>query len=274
MIHIIAGRQLAKGDDTGLLVGQGVARALKLVPGDVVTLLVSTPEGSLNSLDFEVKGVFQTFSKDFDGRAVRISLKAAHNLLDTNGANTIVVSLKRTSDTDYVAARIRAVLDKQSYQVKTWVQLNDFYVKTIALYNQQFGFLQVIILAMVLLSVVNSINMSIFERVGELGTLMAFGNRSSQVFQLIMVESTLLGCIGGGLGLVLGIALAEIISVFGIPMPPPPNSNLGYLAHIRVTPTVSIEAFTIGLAATILAALLPALRVSRIKPVEALWRNV
>ena len=63
-------------------------------------------------------------------------------------------------------------------EVKTWLELNDFYAKTVKMYDVQFGVLRIIILLMVLLSVVNSVNMSVFERVGEFGTMMALGNRS------------------------------------------------------------------------------------------------
>ena len=91
-------------------------------------------------------------------------------------------------------------------EVKTWVELNDFYEKTVELYKGQFAVLQLIILVMVLLSVANSVNMSIFERTGEFGTMKAFGNRNSQVIQLIMTESILLGLIGSALGVGIGVS--------------------------------------------------------------------
>jgi putative ABC transport system permease protein len=141
------------------------------------------------------------------------------------------------------------------------------------LYKGQFGVLQFIILIMVLLSVANSINMSIFERVGEFGTMMALGNRSSQVLQLILSESLLLGIIGSSLGVGIGILLALAISAIGIPMPPPPNADIGYTALIQIVPSVLLMAFAIGLSATVLAALLPACHVSRIKVVDALRQN-
>ncbi|MEP6998195.1 MAG: ABC transporter permease [Betaproteobacteria bacterium] len=273
-MHIVAGRQLTDADDFGALVGQGVAQALKLAPGDRVTVLLSTADGALNNIDLEVIGVFQSFSKDFDARAIRIPLKAAHELLGSQGVNTLVVSLKRTSDTERVAAALRATLPPPKFEVRTWVQLNDFYEKTIALYEQQFGFLQLIILAMVLLSVANSVNMSVFERVGEFGTMVALGNRARQVRGLIFTETAMVGMIGGLLGLALGIALALLISAIGIPMPPPPNANLGYTGFIRVVPGVLALAFAVGLAATLLAAILPAVRVSRMPVVDALRANV
>ena len=53
--------------------------------------------------------------------------------------------------------------------------------------------LQLIILAMVLLSVTNTVNMTIFERTGEFGTMRALGNRGVDVFALILTEGALLG---------------------------------------------------------------------------------
>jgi putative ABC transport system permease protein len=273
-MHIVAGRQLADTDKFGVVVGQGVAQALKLAPGDRVTVLLSTADGALNSIDLQVIGVFQSFSKDFDARAMRIPLGAAHELLASEGVNTLVVSLRRTSDTERVATALKSMLSPAGLEVRTWVELNDFYEKTIALYDQQFGFLQLIILGMVLLSVANSVNMSVFERVGEFGTMVALGNRTGQVRRLILAETAMLGVIGSVIGVALGMALAVAISAIGIPMPPPPNANLGYTGFIRVVPGVLALAFAVGFAATLLAAVLPAMRVSRMPVVDALRANV
>ena len=273
-LRIIAGRQLGDQDQDGIMIGQGVAQALKLAPGERVTIMLNTREGSLNSLDFEVVGIFQSFSKDFDARAVRIPLKAAHELLFNTGVNSLVVSLKRTKDTEQVAATLKSRLSKLPVEVRTWIELNDFYEKTVALYDRQFGVLQFIILFMVLLSVSNSVNMSIFERLGEFGTMRALGNRSGRVLRLILTESALLGFIGSTLGVTIGIVLALAISAVGIPMPPPPNSNLSYTATIRIVPAVIAAAFLVGFVATTLAALLPAARVTRTPVVDALRQNI
>ena len=88
------------------------------------------------------------------------------------------------------------------------------------------------------------------------------------------LENFVLGLIGGGVGVSLGVLLAFVLSAVGIEMPPPPNANLGYVAHIRVVPRVLALAFGVGLGATTLAALIPAWRVSRIAPVDALRKNV
>jgi putative ABC transport system permease protein len=84
----------------------------------------------------------------------------------------------------------------------------------------------------------------------------------------------LLGLIGAGLGVVLAAALAWAISGIGIDMPPPPNSDTGYTAYIRLVPEIMVTAFGVGAAATLFAALLPAFRVARLPVAEALRKNV
>lgn len=271
-LRISAGRQLADSDTFGILIGQGVAHSLGLKPGDSVTLVMNTAEGALNTLDFEVVGTFQSFSKDFDARAVRIPLAAARELMASPGANVLVVTLQRTEDTDTAFAAIRAALPA-GLDARHWRQLSDFYEKTLQLYDRQFGVLQLIILCMVLLSVANTVNMSAFERLGEFGTLQALGNTRRQVFRLVVAENTLLGIIGATLGVATGILLALAISAIGIPMPPPPNANLGYIAYIRIEPVIVMTAFLIGLAAAAVAALFPARRVSTTPVVEALRQS-
>ena len=146
--------------------------------------------------------------------------------------------------------------------------------KTVKMYDIQFGVLRIIILLMVLLSVVNSVNMSVFERVGEFGTMMALGNRSRRVIELIIMENVIIGLVGAVAGVALGMVLALVISAIGIPMPPPPNADLTYVAHIRIVPAVVTSAFAVGLIATVMAAFLPALRVRRIPIVDALRQSI
>jgi putative ABC transport system permease protein len=273
-ITVVAGRRLMDGDAFGMMIGQGVAKALKLKPGDPVTLLVSTAGGATNLLEFQVTGVFQTFSKDYDARAVRIPLAAAQELLATPGAHIAVVLLKNTMDTDRVAGSIGDRLNHQGYEMKTWVELNTFYTQTVTLYRQQFGFLVVIILAMLLMSVSNTVNMGIFERVSEFGTMRALGDRSSRVFALVVIESFWLGLLGALGGVVVGIALAKAISLVGISMPPPPNADQGYVSHILVVPNVVALSFIVGVLAAVLASLRPARAISRKLIAEALRESV
>ena len=273
-LRYIEGRPLRDDDRDGIAVGQGVARSLGVKPGDRVNLVLSLPQGAVNTLDFEVVGVFQSFSKDFDARAVRIPLRSARELMDTEAAHVVVVMLEKTEDTDAVLAGLKSRLELVGFELVGWRELSDFYDKTIKLYDRQFGVLRLIILLMVLLSVANSVNMTLFERTREFGTMLALGDRPAAVFRLIMTESALLGVFGAVSGILVGGGTAVIISLIGIPMPPPPNANVGYTAFIRLVPFDVMAAGAIGIVATILAALLPARRASRLVVVDALRQGV
>jgi putative ABC transport system permease protein len=273
-IRIDSGRALNDGDRYSIIVGKGVADAFKIRVGDQVTLLASTSGGALNTLDFEVVGTFRSFSRDYDARAVRVPLAAAQKLLNADGVNTLVVSLADTLDTERIAGLLAGQIDPEKFEIKKWNELTDFYEKTVTLYDRQFGVLRLIVLVMVLLGVANSVSMSAFERVGDFGTMMALGNRRTAVFRLVMMENVLVGAIGSAAGVLVGVVLALVISAIGIPMPPPPSSEVGYTAHIRVVPKELVLAFAVGFVATVAAAVFPARRVTRIPVVDALRQNV
>jgi putative ABC transport system permease protein len=273
-LRYIEGRPLGAKDLNGIVVGQGVARSMGLKVGDRVNLVISLAQGAVNTLDFQLTGVFQSFSKEFDARAVRISLPAARELMDTQGGHVLVIMLQRTEDTAQVAEVLRGVLGSKGYDVEQWNKLSDFYEKTVDLYDRQFGVLRLIILLMVLLSVANSVNMTIFERTREFGTVIALGTRPAAVFRTVLIESVIIGLFGAALGVSVGCLSGWLISIVGIPMPPPPNANLGYTAGIPLAIGNVLTAGAIGFFATCLAAIRPALRVSRLDVVEALRHGI
>ena len=272
-IQLIAGHRLAPEDRFGVMVGEGVATGMALHVGDVVNLLLNTEEGALNNLEFTIVGIFRTFSKDYDARAVRIALPDAQELLASKAVNSIVVDLKDTAQTGEAAALLASKLDADAFEIKTWLDLADFYEKTAALFKRQFLFLQTIILLSVLLSVANSVNMTIFERTGEFGTLMALGTRRGPIFRLVIQENIIVGLLGSLFGVLMGVALAWLLNALKLPMPPPPNSNSGYAAGITLLPGTVLAAFVIGSVATPLTALWPARRIARVPVVDALRMN-
>jgi putative ABC transport system permease protein len=273
-LTLLQGRPLTAHDKYGMLVGDGVAKALSLAPGSRTTVVTSTKEGGLNSVDFEVVGVFRSFSKDYDNRAVRIPLAAAQDLVGADIANAAVVRLDTTLHTDQVKGELERSLVGRDLEIMSWHELSDFYEKTIALYKRQFGFLQLITLVMVIMSVMNSVSMTTFERVGEFGTMRALGDRSGTIFRLVLLENAVIGLVGATLGVALGLLLAVVLSRIGIPMPPPPNAESGYTAQIRIVPWTIAIAFAVGLTAAVAGAILPARRIARVPVVDALRQNV
>ena len=269
-----AGRPLAPSDRYGALVGAGVARAMDLKPGSVINIVAPTVDEAMNTVDLEVVGIFQSFSKDYDDRVVRLPLAAAQELLDTKGVNSLVLLLDATRHTGAAAQRIASGASRDSLEVKTWETLNDFYWKTVALYDRQFGVLRLIVFLTVVAAVMGAINVAVLERTGEFGTMRALGNTSRDVLQLVLLEGLLMGCVGAILGVLLGLGAAWLINSVGIPMPPPPGSDLAFDAYIRLSPGLVLSALAIGVLSTLAASVLPARRVARFPVVDALRRLV
>ncbi len=109
-ISMVAGRPLAPGDEFAIVVGEGLANALKLKIGDSVNLLLTTREGAMNTLDFTVVGVFRSLSKEYDARAVRVPLPSAQELTAVTGVNAVVVLLAETDLTAPALTTLQARL--------------------------------------------------------------------------------------------------------------------------------------------------------------------
>lgn len=273
-VDIASGRQLEESDLYGMMIGAGVASALDLEVGDWANLLVNTTEGAANVLEFQVVGIFQTFSKDYDARAVRIPLAATGDLMQDPDVHLAVLLLEDTSLTLPLKSLISASPEWSGLEVYDWQDLNPFYRQTVDLYIQQFGFLLLVILLMLGLSVSNAINMNVHERAAEFGTMLACGARRSEIYRLVLLESALMGLAGAVLGVTAGNLLALLISAIGIPMPPPPNSDLAYTALVLLDWRLSLMAGLVGFLAPLFAALRPARRTARCDIAEALRQGI
>jgi putative ABC transport system permease protein len=128
-MRYIQGRPLADKDTNGMVIGQGVAQSLNLKVGDHATLVISLAQGAVNTLDFKVIGIFQSFSREFDARAVRIPLPAAQELLDTRSVHLVITTLKLTNDSERIASILKKTLNNEGLDIMTWRELSDFYEK-------------------------------------------------------------------------------------------------------------------------------------------------
>jgi putative ABC transport system permease protein len=103
---------------------------------------------------------------------------------------------------------------------------------------------------------------------------MALGNRPRTVVRLVLLENLFLGTVGAIAGVTFGAIVAVAISAVGIPMPPPPNSEVGYRAAIQVVPAVVLTGLVVGIVSPLLAAIIPGRRLMRLEVGAALRHNV
>ena len=218
------GSGLKQEDNFSILVGQGLARSIGAKVGDVLVLASNTAGGSFNAIDAPVSGIFLTSSKEFDDRAIRLSLSGANSLLGTESVQSLVVVLEKTSDTEAVANEIGNYIRDKNAQLefKTWNELNDFYTKTTEMFSTFFFVILMVVVVIVALSIFNTMSMSVMERVIEIGTIMAMGAKRSQIIRLFMLEGLALGLVGALVGVSIGCIVLTIVGEIGITMPPAP----------------------------------------------------
>ena len=276
-LHLIIseGGDLDSDDPGGVLLGAGLARNLGVGLGDTVALLATTADGGLNGVELVVQGLFQSASKEFDDAALRIPIDTARNLLRVSGAHSWVMLLNDTENTDAVLERLQAryPVSEARLEFTPWYALADFYNKTQALFSRQMNVVKLIIAFIIVLSISNSMVMSVIERTGEIGTLMAVGIRRAGILRMFIGEGLLLGVIGGLAGVAIGVALAKIISWIGIPMAPPPGMDVGFTGRIQTSWSLASGALALAVGTTLAGSIYPAWKASRLKVVDALRHN-
>lgn len=272
-LRISAGRNLSADDPLGIIVGEGLARNLGVNVGDQVILLANTALRGTNAVEVTIRGLFSTVTKSYDDSALRMPIDTTRKLLRTQGSHIWIVLLDDTAQTDIVLARLRDELQKKEFEIVSWYALADFYNKTASLFTKQIQGIRLIIALIILLSISNTMTMSVMERIGEIGTSMALGVKRIGIMRLFVSEGVLIGCLGGLLGLMGGLLLASAISSIGIPMPPPPGMARGYTGEILVTWDIALESLALVVGTTLAASIYPAWRASRMQIVDALRHN-
>ena len=270
---ILEGQGLASSDPQGITLGEGLAANLGASVGDTVVLLANGPRGGISAVEGHVRGIFSTVTKAYDDAALRMPLPMAQTLLKTSGAHRWLLLLQETSDTEPVLAQVKKLLAEKDMEVVPWYALADFYNKTVTLFEKQVGVMKMIIAIIIVLSISNTLMMSVMERTGEIGTVMALGFERRSILRVFLSEAVVLACIGGIVGLLLGLLLAKVISAIGIPMPPPPGMARSFIGEILVTWQLALEALALAFSTTLLASVYPAWKASRMEIVNALRHN-
>ena len=271
-LRIVAGTDVPAHEHDAVALGRGLATAMHAKPGDYLTLMSMTTTGSLNAMDVRVAGIFMSGVKEYDDRAVKMPLGAAQQLLQTTKVEKLLVLLNETNDTDAVRASLQHSFDHAGWalEMRDWSQLATFYHQVVMLYNGIFGFLGIIVFGIVIFSVANTMAMSIFERTREIGTLMAIGTTRAHIWCVFLIEGFGIGLIGAICGIAAGGGLAWIINHGHVMLPPPPGYTVGYRLQILMQPAVLVTAALISIVTATLSSIVPALRASRLRIVDAL----
>lgn len=231
-------------------------------------LLAPDKDGTLNGENVVVGGQY-VLAMPGDKRVGLVPLAVAQRLLRMEGRVTeYALALDDWKFAPQVSAALTSALGPD-YEVSTWDQVFPVMKDLSGHQNFIFNLLSAIFLVVVLLGIVNSMLMSVMERTREIGTMLAVGMRRKQIVQLFVLEGTVLGALGGVLGLAVGIALTTWLNQRGV-MLPAPGTGVDSLLRPTVGPLYLLTALGQTLVGAALASVWPASRASALRPVEAL----
>jgi putative ABC transport system permease protein len=242
-----------------------------------IELLAATTRGApnvaaLNVIKAEDQGV-----KELDDVYVALHLPQAQRLVyggDAPQVTAITVQLVHTSQMAAAKARLGELLAAQSIaqplEVLEFETLNPFYSQALAMLGTILGFIAILMGAIVLFTVGNTMSMAVVERTIEIGTLRAMGLRRGGIMRLFVSEGVLLGAIGAVLGVVIALALSSAINHSGLTWTPPGRSPAPLI--VRVWGESSLIAGTVAglIVVAVISAWWPARRAAHLNIVEAL----
>jgi putative ABC transport system permease protein len=243
-----------------------------------IEVLAANTYGAPNVGSFTVVKAEQQGVKELDDVHVAMHLPRAQRLVyggEQPQVTAVIVQLRHTTELSYARARIEQLLSAQyadaGLEVLDFATLNPFYNQTNRMFSAIFGFVFVLIGAIVLFVVSNTMRMTIFERTVEIGTLRAIGQRQSGIEALFITEGTILGIAGAVCGVLIALAIAAGINASGMAWTPPARIDSVALT-VRVWGEWALIASTLG-GLTLVAALsawLPAKKAARLHIVDAL----
>jgi putative ABC transport system permease protein len=256
-----------------VVIGSGLARLLNARLGDNLTVLATTPDGTLNAVDVVVGGIAEVFIKELSERYLALPLPLAQDLLTApDTVSRISVILQETAGESATAARLDEHLHAAGVKLgrKLWSELAVFYQQVRVLYIGIFGFMGTVLVVIVFLSTVNTTLMAVTERTREIGTLRALGARSARVSTGFILEGALLGVASAIAGALLSLIITLLINLVEISMPPPPGMAKGIVINVQVIPAVYLLAALAMIATLAVASYFPARRAARAPIVESL----
>ncbi len=270
-LMITSGLNLFEGDTDRVLLGQGVKDILGVEEEEWVSLMATTLDGAYNAGNLQVSGSFSYGNTDADNFFAIVPLCYAQSMLNTRGVDKYKVTLRHVGATEKVIESVRQKFAAAGLgvEIKSWLDLADFYHQVRSLYETVFFFVSLILFVLVFFSILEIVSLAFFERMREIGSIRAIGARRREVFSLLGQEGLILGLIGGILGVLVGWFAGKLINDIGITYTPPSMSQ-PVQVYIYQAWTNGLKPFIVVLAATLFAAIIPALKAARLNVTEVL----
>jgi putative ABC transport system permease protein len=273
---IVKGQYLREGEVRPVLIGDRLAVNLKAGVGDKLVLLVQAADGSMGANLFHVVGIFRSGAPELDSGIAFILRKDAQELFSLQNRETeAVVLLNSSLGVPAAQQMLQSKLAGKGVEVLTWYQVEPFLLQFIQLDDAFFYIIVIIFFVVISIGILNTIMMSVFERVREFGVMMALGTKPRQIIKMVVEEAFVLALVGAVIGSTIGISASLYFATAGMNL----SSWAEGAAALGMTSTVVYTRLTAAnvvisnlavLAVVVLVGLYPAMHASRLRPVEAI----
>lgn len=271
---LTAGQALVS-EAPGVLIGEKLAEALAVQPGQDIVFVGQGYDGSISSGRYPVRGIFRSKIDDLDGFVAVMPLASVREFISApGGATAIALRLNDRTSLDSVGARLATRLGDR-YEVVGWPRLLPMVAVSSRFHEVTTYVVLLVFFVVVVFAVANPVLMSVMERTREFGIMLAVGMSRTRVLRLVLYESVLLGIVGLMVGNAVGWSVTAYFARAGIHLH-------GFEAGLRTMPGLSDVVYPVVsavrgvvLSAAVfaiagLAALYPAAKAVQLKPVEAI----
>ncbi|MDL0433457.1 ABC transporter permease [Marinobacter sp. TBZ242] len=263
--------------ESGIVIGQKLAEEINARLGDKLVITVQQAGGDLSSSAQAIRGIYRTGSDLFDTEYAFIDINTARNLggLQEDEVSRIVLRLSDRSESGALALALNRSLAEHGLVAQDWEALLPVVVQMVEMSQVDFHLILSVVFVVVAIGVMNTMVMSVMERTPELGVMLALGTRGGQLQLTILFEAFFLAVLGMLAGTVVGSLLVHWLGTTGIDL----SSISGALEAIpgvtdRIYPVLILDHIWLPslllFLCSVLVALYPAWRASRLDPVEAI----
>ncbi|MGA2765581.1 MAG: FtsX-like permease family protein [Spirochaetia bacterium] len=275
---VSAGTWLAGAPSKSVVFGIAFAQELKLKVGDSVLISAQTMDDRTNADEYSVVGLVDTPVPEVNKNGLFMSLTDARALLDAPDLVTEVDAALPRAVTlnaglvaaDSAAERLRGALP--GVRIDPIRELGKVFLADLDAHGVYFRILVVIILLIAAVGIVNTILMSVYSRVREIGILRAYGMVRRDIARLFTLEGLMVGIFGSLLGVTLGVGLDIFMIVRGIPAATFSGAVpwVSGFIHGEWNLRTMIVGFAFGVLVSFIASLIPARRAAKLEPTAAL----